>query len=73
MPGTRWLGALWFRQTRKGGGWLFSASATRSRVVVFVDTMSMCGVRETEKGQMPVPGKASPLLLKTTRPRSRAM
>ncbi len=43
MPGTRWLGALWFRQTRKGGGWLFSASATRSRVVVFwglVDTVA---------------------------------
>jgi len=43
VPGTRWLGALWFRQTLRGGGWLFSASATRSRVVIFwglVDTVA---------------------------------
>lgn len=30
-------------------------------------------VMRVGEGQMPVPGKASPRLLKTTRPRSRAM
>lgn len=43
------------------GGWMLSF------------LLGVAYVMRVGEGQMPVPGKASPRLLKTTRPRSRAM